>query len=240
MPKSNINSDPYNKNKFRKIITRDFFNKNTLPRGTKLYIKERIKQNKIYPDITGVRDIHEFVKKGYFKNKKLYIELRDKKKNLWRLEQVLTNKKKDGKLFEYGFFIWYDKKNPPSNWDTEYKLKIKKEDLLNIEQQEITKSNKENQKNKTQKNINIRKGKWLEKEIEMFNLQYPILNNSWSKYIISYDGKKRIKSQVKSFAYKYLNKSKPKKSICKDIVEDAKSFFGFTEYLQKKYKQKIE
>merc|ERR1712167_453203 len=99
-----------------------------------------------------------------------------------------------------------------------------------------TKNNKENQKNKTQKNIKIRKGKWLEKEIEIFNSQYPILNNNWSKYIIFYDGKKRVKSQVKSFAYKYLKKSTQKKSICEDIIEDAKSFFGFTEYLQKKYK----
>lgn len=240
MTKSNINLNQCNKNKFRKTIARDFFDKHTLPTGTKLYVKERIKPNKKYYDITGVRDIHEFVKKGYFKNKKLYIELRDKKKNLWRLENVLTNKKKDGKLFEYGFFIWYDKKNPPTNWDTEYKLLIKKEDLLNIEEKEITKSNKKKTKDNTEKNINIRKGKWLEKEIEIFNSQYPILNNNWSKYIISYNGKKRIKSQIKNFAYKYLKLSKAKRSICENITKDADFFLSFTEFIQKRYNGKIE
>ncbi len=233
MPKSKTNSDKYNKNRFRNTITRNFFDKNTLPKGTKLYVKERIKPNKIYPDVTGVRDIHEFVKKGYFKNREegqdLYIELKDKKNKLWRLEQVYTKKKnKYGELYENGFFIWYDPKNPPINWDTEYKLQIKKEDLPNVEEKKIIKSNK--------KQVIIkRKGKWLEKEIKIFESQYPIFKNNWSKYIIFYNGKKRVKSQVKSFAYKYLNKKNilnTKKSICEDIIKDAKLFFGFATNLR--------
>lgn len=246
-------NDSRNKTKFRKIIPRNYFIKNNLKKGTLVYIIERIKAKRTNTDLTGVRDVHEFVKKRYFKNEKdgrnLYIELKDKYKALWRLEYVYTKKRnKEGKLCENGFFVWFNPKTPPDNWDTEYILKTKKEDLpMAKEETTIPKVSKNKEtfvnNNLLKKKYTTKKedkktiqniGRWQKKEIEMFNSQFTKFNRKWDKYNISYNGKIRISSQIRSFAQKYFKKkNKSKKLTCYNTIDGAKYLFFFITDLYK-------
>jgi hypothetical protein len=170
-----------------------------MPKYTQKIINfDNLIENKIYKiiekqpskrkikDKTGTRGKHIFIKKGYFKKKpkgqNLYIELRDEKKQLWRLEFIFA-----GESGRNGLFPWYDPEKRPINWNTEFIIKGKPEP-------------------KPEKKIINNKGRWHKEEIKIFDLQFSKFKKEWTKYKIHYNGGIRTSSQIRSFAQKYIKK----------------------------------
>jgi hypothetical protein len=105
-----------NKKNFKKIIKFEEFD--NIEKGTLIYCFPKIKSNRIKKDKTETWEIHEYIKKT-----EKYVHLLDKYHNKWKLEHYYA-----GNTGRKGLFVWYNKKNRPSNWNCEYLIKIKNDD----------------------------------------------------------------------------------------------------------------
>jgi len=206
-----------NKINFKRIMKFEEFD--NIEKGTLIYCFPKIKSNRLKKDKTETWEIHEYLKKT-----DKYIHLLDKYYKKWKLEYYYA-----GNTGRKGLFVWYNKKNRPTNWNCEYLIKIKndhykKTDKVvkldqNIENYDYKNTDKvvkidhdiqdiiKNKINKIkEETLIIKKGRWSTNEHDIFKKQLCIFYNSWKKYNIYTEKGSRGIDQIRSHSQKYFKR----------------------------------